>query len=1374
MNMTPQILTTGKRLVFIALCFMSPSFARSQANNGLAFPSANNTFLGAAGNIGTSTGIGVDLYSGTAQINVPICNLVSKELTIPVSLSYIGARGIRIQDYAGSAGLGWALSAGGGISRVVRCFPDEQANGYLGTGALPSGAIGTGGQWGKLVAGNLGPSNTPLTSSQYTALAGGISGTTITPPTADGEPDLFYVKTPFFAFEFTFDENGNPVFPNSTGMQIITSNFYNSSNYGRSSFEVIDGNGTQYYFGSSSASVETTSTTLLGSSYAFPTTWYLDKIVTANGKDVINLTYLAASHVDITNHYTGTATFDQIGNQVYDTTHPITNTISPKYVSSISCASGEIDFTYAFDRTDDTYAARLATVVLNAYNPLYSYFTTFALQTFTFNYGYFGSPSTDPNVLRLKLNNITVAGNTSATSTPLTLKTFTYNTASTMPSRNTFSFSDYWGYFNFQSPMTFTRFPFNVRTPLLAAATTDILTSVKDVTGGTWNISYELNSYYNTSTSGNTTVGGLRVSGISRTLPTGESLSTSYVYNDGTGRSTGQILSTSYNINTFSAGTPYNGVVTEFLSESPSEYCDLNGDFFGYSSVKAVEQNGGYTVSNFTNFSDFPDVFNYFNGLSPSSTPDITSSISLAYKRGLLLDQTVYNAAGSKISEDVYPLATAYTSLTSPVAKRSWAYKWNVQSYSVPGAAGTITCGSSYWGNVEDFRLTTAKHIDYDQVTPANSIQSTSTYVYDATHWLVDRVTTTDSKGAQYVKQFYYTADPGIPMTTAGENTAISNMLTPAVNRRNVLIHETDTKNGVTSQVHNSYGAFTVGNATKVELKSTTKYSGSTQIRQELYNYDPASDNLISSGIVNGKPTGIGYGYNLSQPVAKVVNAAGNATAALQTTPAFYDLSFTGGSGQTTFTTFSAGNIVLTIDGSVGYTYTLNYYLTGPSSSSGSLCAQRSATTCSYPSSVTLSNMPAGTYTLSASQGSGSAPTEGIGINYNGSVLVTTPSNEFFYEGFEENNSAMYGTGHTGVKYWYTGNYTVPYTPPNGRSYVIQWWNWVNGQWIFHEQPYTANMVLTGILDDVRVFPSDALMTTYTYAPQVGMTSQIDPAGRATVYQYDGLGRINLVRDNDGNILRKYCYNYAGQSVSCASVTVYSNVAASGTFTRNNCSAGYVPGSATYTVPAGTYTSTLSQGDADQQAANDIALNGQAYANAHGTCTQTWYNVARSGSYTRNNCGTGYAGSTVVYTVVAGAYSSTISQADADQKAINDVTANGQNYANTNGTCTSTGTLTYGDLVLTGGSASVTISATAVGDIVLTIDGSTGYTYSLNYSLSGPSAHSGTLCAQRSATACSYPSTVTFSAMPTGTYTLSISAGSGSAPSKSMSYSYYK
>jgi uncharacterized protein DUF5977 len=63
-------------------------------------------------------------------------------------------------------------------------------------------------------------------------------------------------------------------------------------------------------------------------------------------------------------------------------------------------------------------------------------------------------------------------------------------------------------------------------------------------------------------------------------------------------------------------------------------------------------------------------------------------------------------------------------------------------------------------------------------------------------------------------------------------------------------------------------------------------------------------------------------------------------------------------------------------------------------------------------------------------------------------------------------------------------------------------------------------------------------------------------------------------------------------------------------------------------------------------------------------------NLVESGAFTNNSCAAGYTGSgPITYTVQANTYFSNISQADANGKAIGDVNANGQNYANANSGC---------------------------------------------------------------------------------------------------------
>lgn len=70
-----------------------------------------------------------------------------------------------------------------------------------------------------------------------------------------------------------------------------------------------------------------------------------------------------------------------------------------------------------------------------------------------------------------------------------------------------------------------------------------------------------------------------------------------------------------------------------------------------------------------------------------------------------------------------------------------------------------------------------------------------------------------------------------------------------------------------------------------------------------------------------------------------------------------------------------------------------------------------------------------------------------------------------------------------------------------------------------------------------------------------------------------------------------------------------------------------------------------------------------------GTSPTTFHNARQHQVFTRETCTTGHSGTSVDYVVAANVYSSTISQADADNQAFADIAANGQGYADTHGSC---------------------------------------------------------------------------------------------------------
>ncbi|WP_143822314.1 RHS repeat domain-containing protein [Mucilaginibacter pedocola] len=168
------------------------------------------------------------------------------------------------------------------------------------------------------------------------------------------------------------------------------------------------------------------------------------------------------------------------------------------------------------------------------------------------------------------------------------------------------------------------------------------------------------------------------------------------------------------------------------------------------------------------------------------------------------------------------------------------------------------------------------------------------------------------------------------------------------------------------------------------------------------------------------------------------------------------------------------------------------------------------------------------------------APVSGYKWGYSNQYPIAVATNalstEFYYEGFEESTagSTVSGAGHTGRKY--STNNLVNWAKPNGRSYVISYWYRSGGVWVYkEEQAYTgSSFTLTGAdtgggYDDIRIYPSDAQMSTFTYDPLVGMTSQTDAKGQTTYFEYDGFQRLADTKDQDGNIVKHMDYHYQGQ-----------------------------------------------------------------------------------------------------------------------------------------------------------------------------------------------------------------------------------------------------
>ncbi len=188
----------------------------------------------------------------------------------------------------------------------------------------------------------------------------------------------------------------------------------------------------------------------------------------------------------------------------------------------------------------------------------------------------------------------------------------------------------------------------------------------------------------------------------------------------------------------------------------------------------------------------------------------------------------------------------------------------------------------------------------------------------------------------------------------------------------------------------------------------------------------------------------------------------------------------------------------------------------------------------------------------------------GYDWNYNFSYPVAKATNtknkRIFYTGFEEppgdgQGTVLFGYGSTIIEgtlsndaksgdhslfdvtghiyFEKAGEYVISFFV-KGDGELFSFDTPINtNDWIFFSE--TVNITSSGTfdfiagrlnVDDLRVFPKGAQMTTYTYEPLIGMTSQSDPNNKTTTYKYDDFGRLEFVKDHNGNVLNKYTYHY--------------------------------------------------------------------------------------------------------------------------------------------------------------------------------------------------------------------------------------------------------
>lgn len=425
-------ITCLKRLLFLISVFQSLHVYGQQTKFDLTAPTAVYKPSSNASEMVRIADVPVSTYSGTPRVDFPLFTIKCGGLKHTISLNYNGGGGIPVEQEGNWVGMGWDLSAGGAISRSILGKPDEviatpgytaaarQLNIPLWTDANPTNWLNT------------------ITTCNKKDIGEGRT---------DMSPDLYFLNFDGQSAKLFFDKNGAPFLSPFKAWKI--------SGSVANGFTVVIENGTRYEFRtieSSSTSAETypgDGTSIIAGKSA----WFLTRIVSANLRDTITFNYTPVTYtfedglpslsyydlMDGQSHTPCGAT--GISVDIHRESMTLNyQTINTYVLSSIIYNGGKVELTISADRQDVNSGNKYRVSALNVYTAMG---TTYALfKKVNFNQSYTNSTATNPLLKRMLLSSFFEIGGTD------TLKyKFTYISPGDLPSKKSYA-QDHWGYYN--------------------------------------------------------------------------------------------------------------------------------------------------------------------------------------------------------------------------------------------------------------------------------------------------------------------------------------------------------------------------------------------------------------------------------------------------------------------------------------------------------------------------------------------------------------------------------------------------------------------------------------------------------------------------------------------------------------------------------------------------------------------------------------------------------------------------------------------------------------------------------------------------------------------------------------------------------------
>lgn len=1183
-----------------------------------------------AASLGKFGEVPVSLYIGIPQVEVPLYTIKTKSHTIPLSLSY-HASGVRVDEEASPVGLGWALNAGGVITRSVHDTDDlsEFGNsvkyGYAtpGHGDIPPWKMDGSNQYDGL----------GRTQQQYNQ-----DNDYYCSNLQDLQPDVFYYNFQGYNGKFFLERSPSTtnlvVRPQSKAENLlIESAAVMVNNVSKKGWRITTPNGYKYLFGErEEVTARSESTTLLdhlppgsGSSgngttststsvQTYCSAWYLTSITSPDG-ETVTFGYDRQSSYQtfgirtqskrqvITPKY-----YDPVKNcllrvdatQTY-TTYTIStlNAETAPVLSSIAYATGQVQFTSSA-RTDIAAGSPFGPAKRLNGMVVYEGSDARFVKGVEFQTSYFDNPanqngSNNAGYQRLRLDGVREYG---AGEKPPYRFTYNYNAASastSLPRKDSYA-KDHYGFFNGalgndqmgegygwgmpyvretiqipdesspSDPNAASYTPYTFET--IAAVSADrayhdpytqvaVLARIQYPTGGTTDFTFEPNQYYESPTKPAETGPGIRIRTIVSTSEAGAPAQTKrYVYERANGNSSGKRMSREeyYNIEAweYENGACPSGmrvwILNRFASNTAPMGTAAQGRSIGYDLVTQLEgpegQNGK-TEFYYTNEVETPATPPYIPG-TPNSIPP---------ENGLLVRQIVYKcvapktasfaATYRKLTETIHIYATndLYSVKGSVLRPRSCTgpgqynefLVYNGAYQNVPFDYGLVNI-VKYYDNLTYWqRKSSVIEVVYDQFNEAASTTTTTSYAYgNIQHRQPTQITTQLPDGKVTREYKTYPGDYGTASSVLTAMAGSLHMLTQPVETITTLTRPGGTENVVAGtylryvRTGPSNGMAVPTQLDQLRLTAPLPFSSFQRSApgltphpnyqlEQYADYEAATGNMRSMRKADAPLLSYQWGYRSQLPVATFLNA--DRSMPDPNTPALgNEASYQGFEGSPAAEYDPALDYWHYMSAAPSGNYMVSDAHTGNAAwrVGASLGRNWGATRTFQPARQNLR------YKLSAwVKTDAGFPANGGSLlltvsNTNGTFLNCAEcSKEVFFDD-TKNGQWQYvevildlGMAHT-----QTG---VPLNQTPGNQLRL-----------LADNSTVSNAGY--LIDDLRFQPVEAQATTFTYNPESRQpTSMADARSYPTFYEFDGLQRLQVVKDHRRSIQKHFEYHYQRQ-----------------------------------------------------------------------------------------------------------------------------------------------------------------------------------------------------------------------------------------------------